>query len=61
MENLDQDSHAVSGFAFRLLTGAVLQPFYDFQCVVYFGVALSSLNIYNGADAAGIMLKSGVV
>ena len=59
--NLQKDAHAVSGLAFRVLSGSVLQMLYDLQSARHSGVALPALNIYNGADTAVVMLKACAV
>ena len=57
MGNLNHDTNTVSGLAFRILTGSVLQILYDLQRILYGRAALLSVNIDTGSDTAVIMLK----
>ena len=59
--DLQQDAHAVAGLALGVLTGAVLQPLHDGQCIVHRLVAFTSLDVHHSADAAGIVLELWVV
>ena len=59
--DLQQDAHAVAGLALGVLTGAVLQPLHDGQCIVHRLVAFTSLDVHHSADAAGIVLELRVV
>ena len=61
MADLQQDAHAVAGLALGVLTGAVLQPLHDGQCIVHRLVAFTSLDVHHSADAAGIVLELWVV
>ena len=55
--NLGQNTDTVTGLAFRILTGSVLQILYDLQRILYGRAALLSVNIDTGSDTAVIMLK----
>ena len=57
MGNLGQNTDTVTGLAFRILTGSVLQILYDLQRILYGRAALLSVNIDTGSDTAVIMLK----
>ena len=59
--DLQQDAHAVAGLALGILTGAVLQPLHDGQCIVHGLVALAALDVHHSADAAGVVLKLWIV
>ena len=59
--NLQHDADAVTGLALGVLAGAVLQLFYNRQCIVHRLVRFSALDIDNCADAAGIMLIPRIV
>ena len=59
--DLQQDAHAVAGPPFGVLAGAVLQMFDDGQRVADRLVAFAALDVHHGADAAGIVLKPGVI
>ncbi len=59
--DLQQDAHAVAGLTLGVLTGAVLQPLHDGQCIVHRLVAFTSLDIHHSANAAGIVLKLWIV
>ena len=59
--DLQQDAHAVAGLALGVLTGAVLQPLHDGQCIIHRLVAFTSLDVHHSADAAGIVLELWVV
>ena len=52
-----QNTDTVTGLAFRILTGSVLQILYDLQRILYGRAALLSVNIDTGSDTAVIMLK----
>ena len=55
--DLGQNTDTVTGLAFRILTGSVLQILYDLQRILYGRAALLSVNIDTGSDTAVIMLK----
>ena len=55
--DLGQNTDTVTGLAFRILTGSVLQILYDLQCILHGRAALLSVNIDTGSDTAVIMLK----
>ena len=59
--DLQQDAHAVASLALGILTGAVLQPLHDGQCIVHGLVALAALDVHHSADAAGVVLKLWIV
>ena len=59
--NLQHDADAVTGLALCVLAGAVLQLFYNRQCIVHCLVRFSALDIDDCADAAGIMLIPRIV
>ena len=61
MADLQQDAHAVAGPPFGVLAGAVLQMLDDGQRVADRLVAFAALDVHHGADAAGIVLKPGVI
>ena len=45
MGNLQKNTYTVTGLAFRILTGSVLQILYDLQRILYGRAALLSVNI----------------
>ena len=57
MGNLGQNTDTVTGLAFRILTGSVLQILYDLQRILYGSTAFLTVNIDTGSDTAVIMLK----
>ena len=57
MRDLSQNSDTVTGLAFRILTGSVLQILYDLQRILNSSAAFLSMNIDTGSDTAVIMLK----
>ena len=59
--DLQHDAHAVAGLALSVLAGAVLQPLDDGQCIADGLVALAALDVHHSADAAGVVLKLGVI
>ena len=59
--DLEQDAHAVAGFAFGVLAGAVFQMFHDGQRIADRLMAFAALDVHHGADAAGIVLKPGII
>ena len=59
--NLQHDADAVTGLTLGVLAGAVLQLFYNRQCIVHRLVRFSALDIDDCADAAGIMLIPRIV
>ncbi len=56
--DLQKDTHTVSGLAFRILSGSVLQMLYDLKRACYGGMTLPALDIYNSADTAVVVLKA---
>ncbi|MPM38256.1 hypothetical protein SDC9_84885 [bioreactor metagenome] len=56
MGYLKHDAYAVSGEALRVLAGAMLQLFYDFQGIVHRLMGFYPPNAHDGADTAGVML-----
>ena len=61
MADLQKDAHAVAGAALGVLAGAVLQMLDDGQRVADGLVAFAALDVHHRADAAGVVLKAGVV
>ena len=59
--DLQHDAHAVAGLALSVLAGAVLQSLDDGQCIADGLVALAALDVHHSADAAGVVLKLGVI
>ena len=57
MRDLGQNTDTVTGLAFRILTGSVLQILYDLQRILYGSTAFLTVNIDTGSDTAVIMLK----
>ena len=55
--HLGQDTDTVTGLAFCIFTGSVLQVFNDFQGIFYGLVTFLTFNIHTGTDTAVIMLK----
>ena len=55
---LQKNSNAVAGFSGRVLSGAVLQLFYNAKSVLNHAVAFYSVDVDNRADAASVMLKT---
>ena len=55
--DLGQNTDTVTGLTFRILTGSVLQIFYDLQRILNGSAAFLSVNIDTGSDTAVIMLK----
>ena len=61
MRNLHHEAHAVAGFAAGVLAGAVLELFDDFERVVHGAVRLLAADADHRADAAGVVLKGGII
>ena len=61
MGHLDHQAYAIAHLAGGILAGAVLQFFHNLQRPVYGVIGLYPLNTDHRADAAGVMLKLGVV
>ena len=59
--NLQQDPHAVSGLALRVLSGPVLQVLHDLQSLAHHLMALPSVQIHHSPDAAVVVLQRGAV
>ena len=59
--DLEQDAHAVAGLALGILAGPMFQPLHNGQRVADGLVALAALDVHHRADAAGVVLKAGVV
>ena len=59
--DLEQNAHAVAGLSLGVPAGPVLQLFHNAQGVVYRLVTLTPLDVYHHADAAGIVLKLGII
>ena len=59
--DLEEDAHAVAGLALGVFTSPMLQFLHDLQCVIHGLVRFTTLNIHHRANAAGIVLKGGVV
>ena len=59
--DLEQNAHAVAGFALGVLAGAVFQMLHDGQRIADRLVAFAAFDIHHGADAAGIVLKPGII
>ena len=57
MGDLRQDTHAVAGLSFRILSCAVLQIFHDLQRIFHGGTGFYSLDVHTRADTAVVMLK----
>ena len=57
MGNLRQNSHAITCFSFRILTGTMLQVFHNLQSIFHCLTAFSALDIDAGTDTAVIMFK----
>ena len=53
--DLQEDADAVADLAARVLTGAVLELFYDMQCIVQDARILMAVDVYDAADTAGIL------
>ena len=61
VRNLHHETHAVAGFAAGVPAGAVLQLFDDLQRVVHGAVRLLAADADHRADAAGVVLKGGII
>ena len=61
VRDLKHDADAVARFTGGVAPRAVAELFHDAQRVRNRAVRLCTAEIHNGADAAGIMLKSGIV
>ena len=59
--DLQQDAHAVAGLPGGVLARPVLQLLHDLQGVVHRGVGFPALDVHHAADAAGVVLKPGVI
>ena len=59
--DLEQNAHAVAGLAFGVLAGAVFQMLDDGQRIADRLMAFAALDVHHGADAAGIVLKLGII
>ena len=59
--NLQKNAHAVASFALGVLAGAVFQMFDDLQRIVNGFVALASLDVHHGANAAVVMFKLRII
>ena len=59
--HLQQYAYAVAHLPGGILTGPVFQPFYNGQGIVHHIVAGDTIDIYNRADAAGIVLKGFLI
>ena len=59
--DLQHDAHAVTGLAFSILAGTMLQPLHNGQRIVHRLMALASLDIHHSANAACIVLKLWVI
>ncbi len=59
--DLRENADAVAGIAGGVLAGAVRQALDDLQSIVHRHVRADALDAYDGADAAGVVLKSGIV
>ena len=59
--DLEHDANAVAGLALSVLAGTVFQLFHDLQGVIHGSMGLAALDVHYRADAAGVMLKAGVV
>ena len=59
--DLEEDAHAVTGLAFSILAGTMLQPLHNGQRIVHRLMALAALDVYHSANAAGIVLKLWVI
>ena len=59
--DLQHDAHAVTGLAFSILAGTMLQPLHNGQRIVHRLMALAALDVYHSANAAGIVLKLWVI
>ena len=56
--HLQQHADAVAYLPGGILTGPVLQPLHNGQCIVHHIVAGNAVDIHNGTDAAGIVLET---
>lgn len=61
MGDLQQDAHAVSGLSGGVPARPVAELFHDRERVAHSLVAPSALKVNDGPDAAGVVLKAGVV
>ena len=59
--DLQHDAHAVTGLAFSILAGTMLQPLHNGQRIVHRLMALAALDVHHSANAAGIVLKLWIV
>ena len=59
--NLRHDAHAVAGAAVGVLARAMLQLFYNFQCLIHRAAGLEALYADHGSDTAGIVLHLGKI
>ena len=58
VRDLKQDPHAVPGLSLRIFSRSVLQMLYDLERSRYGTVAFLSLDIYDRADPAVVVLKA---
>ena len=57
MRHLGQDSHAVAGLSFSVLSGTVLQVLHNLQGIFHGCPGFGSFDVYAGTNAAVVMLK----
>ena len=61
MGNLYHDPHAVAGFAFRILSGPVLQILHNAQRIFHGFMRLHAFDIDDSADSAVVVFKPRIV
>ena len=61
MRHLGQYTDAVTGFSLCVLSGTMLQMFYNFQSIIHDHVAFLTMYIDDSANTAVVMLKIAVI